>query len=200
MRWLEATISLNVSAILPARPVQSRGRRTEKSPSRTACSARSSFCRSNSGSGRTLLASLLRPFWRAPLRRSAWEDLRTLSWASIGRNSATTPVEMCCCVDFQIRARSGCFPLTGLSRGPVCRALIVCPGWLPVLRANISEGFRGAKDHYCVSAAREHWRTLGRWKKFPMPRRKSAVVEEIAATRTVPTIWKTGRARTEPPR
>ena len=39
MRWLAATISLNVSAILPASPVQSLGRRTEKSPKRTACSA-----------------------------------------------------------------------------------------------------------------------------------------------------------------
>src|SRR5262245_37779259 len=42
MRALEVTISLKVSAILPSRPVQSPGRRTEKSPSRTACSARSS--------------------------------------------------------------------------------------------------------------------------------------------------------------
>ncbi len=39
---LEVTISLNVSAILPPRPVQSPGRRTEKSPSRTARRAASS--------------------------------------------------------------------------------------------------------------------------------------------------------------
>ena len=32
----DATISLNVSAILPSRPSQSPGRRTEKFPSRTA--------------------------------------------------------------------------------------------------------------------------------------------------------------------
>ncbi len=38
----EATISLNVSAILPSRPVQSPGSRTEKSPSWTACRTRSS--------------------------------------------------------------------------------------------------------------------------------------------------------------
>ena len=51
MRWLEVTISLNVSATLPAMPVWSPGSRTEKSPSRTACSARSSLRRSMSPSG-----------------------------------------------------------------------------------------------------------------------------------------------------
>jgi hypothetical protein len=40
-RAFDATISLKVSAIFPSRPVQSPGRRTEKSPSRTACRARS---------------------------------------------------------------------------------------------------------------------------------------------------------------
>ena len=35
--WLAATISLKVSAIFPARPVQEPGRRTEKSPSRMVC-------------------------------------------------------------------------------------------------------------------------------------------------------------------
>ena len=35
--WLAATMSLKVSAILPARPVQAPGRRTEKSPSRMEC-------------------------------------------------------------------------------------------------------------------------------------------------------------------
>ena len=40
--WFELTISLKVSAILPAKPSWSPGRRTEKSPSRMACSARSS--------------------------------------------------------------------------------------------------------------------------------------------------------------
>ena len=44
MRSLAATISLNVSAILPSRPVWSVGRRTEKSPVRIACKACSSFC------------------------------------------------------------------------------------------------------------------------------------------------------------
>src|SRR6185437_16631080 len=39
IRWLEATISLKVSAILPLTPVASPGRRTEKSPMRTDCSA-----------------------------------------------------------------------------------------------------------------------------------------------------------------
>src|SRR5215216_6702095 len=42
MRWLVPTISLNVSAILPRSP----GRRTEKSPTRTACSASSNSCKS----------------------------------------------------------------------------------------------------------------------------------------------------------
>ncbi len=46
-RSLEVTISLNVSAILPASPVWSPASRTEKSPSRTACSARSSRRRSS---------------------------------------------------------------------------------------------------------------------------------------------------------
>src|SRR5437762_774934 len=44
IRWLEATISLMVSAILPFTPVASLGRRAEKSPRRTDCSAWSS-CR-----------------------------------------------------------------------------------------------------------------------------------------------------------
>src|ERR1700733_14983203 len=35
--WLAVTISLNVSAIFPARPVQFPGSRTEKSPSRMTC-------------------------------------------------------------------------------------------------------------------------------------------------------------------
>jgi hypothetical protein len=35
--WFEATISLKVSAILPASPVQVPGSRTEKSPSRMLC-------------------------------------------------------------------------------------------------------------------------------------------------------------------
>ena len=47
-RSLQLTSSLKVSAILPARPVWSAARRAEKSPSRTACSARSSFLRSSS--------------------------------------------------------------------------------------------------------------------------------------------------------
>ena len=47
MRSLAATISLNVSAILPSSPVWSLGRRTEKSPIRMACSACSSSCMPN---------------------------------------------------------------------------------------------------------------------------------------------------------
>ncbi len=43
MRSFAATMALNVSATLPARPVWSVGSRTEKSPSRIACSARSSL-------------------------------------------------------------------------------------------------------------------------------------------------------------
>ncbi len=43
MRALAATMSLKVSAILPSTPVQSPGRRTEKSPSRTAWRALSSW-------------------------------------------------------------------------------------------------------------------------------------------------------------
>ena len=43
IRAFAATISLKVSAILPSTPVQSPGRRTEKSPSRTAWRARSSL-------------------------------------------------------------------------------------------------------------------------------------------------------------
>ena len=39
MLALALTISLKVSAIFPWRPVQSPGRRTEKSPLRTACIA-----------------------------------------------------------------------------------------------------------------------------------------------------------------
>ncbi len=42
MRWLAATISLNVSAILPSMPTWSPDMRTEKSPTRTAWSAASS--------------------------------------------------------------------------------------------------------------------------------------------------------------
>ena len=45
IRSLAATISLNVSAILPSRPVWSVGSRTEKSPVRIACKACSSSCR-----------------------------------------------------------------------------------------------------------------------------------------------------------
>src|ERR1700719_2380784 len=37
MRWLAITISLKVSAIFPPTPVQTPGRRTEKSPSRMVC-------------------------------------------------------------------------------------------------------------------------------------------------------------------
>jgi hypothetical protein len=40
MRWFETTMLLNASASLPLSPTQSVGRRTEKSPSRTACNAR----------------------------------------------------------------------------------------------------------------------------------------------------------------
>ena len=42
MRWLVATISLKVSAILPMMPTRSPAMRTEKSPTRIACSACSS--------------------------------------------------------------------------------------------------------------------------------------------------------------
>ena len=48
-RWLAVTISLKVSATLPASPVWSLASRTEKSPSRTLCSACSSLLRSRSG-------------------------------------------------------------------------------------------------------------------------------------------------------
>src|SRR6185437_11738039 len=44
MRSLAATISLNVSAILPSMPTPSPGMRTEKSPTRMACSATSRAC------------------------------------------------------------------------------------------------------------------------------------------------------------
>ena len=44
MRWLAATISLNVSAILPSMPSAAPGSRTEKSPTRIACSAASNSC------------------------------------------------------------------------------------------------------------------------------------------------------------
>src|SRR5258706_11721969 len=37
MRWLAITISLKVSAIFPPTPVQTPGKRTEKSPSRMVC-------------------------------------------------------------------------------------------------------------------------------------------------------------------
>src|SRR5260370_5408942 len=37
MRWLAITISLKVSAIFPPTPVQTPGKRTEKSPSRIVC-------------------------------------------------------------------------------------------------------------------------------------------------------------------
>ena len=47
MRWLAATISLKVSATFPMRPTWWPGIRTEKSPTRTACSA----CRSSRSSG-----------------------------------------------------------------------------------------------------------------------------------------------------
>ena len=46
MRSLAATISLNVSAILPSRPTWLPAMRTEKSPTRMACSALSRLCRS----------------------------------------------------------------------------------------------------------------------------------------------------------
>ena len=45
-RWLVETISLKVSAILPIRPVASLDMRTEKSPMRMACRARSNSLRS----------------------------------------------------------------------------------------------------------------------------------------------------------
>ena len=44
MRWLAATISLNVSAILPSMPSRSPAMRTEKSPTRMACNAAKSSC------------------------------------------------------------------------------------------------------------------------------------------------------------
>src|SRR5262245_29155405 len=44
MRWLAATISLKVSAILPSMPSRSPAKRTEKSPTRIACNAASSSC------------------------------------------------------------------------------------------------------------------------------------------------------------
>ena len=47
MRSFAATISLNVSAILPSSPVRSLGRRTEKSPIRMACNACSNSCMPN---------------------------------------------------------------------------------------------------------------------------------------------------------
>ncbi len=46
MRSFAATISLKVSATFPARPTWSRGRRTEKSPTRTDCSTSRSTCTS----------------------------------------------------------------------------------------------------------------------------------------------------------
>ncbi len=46
MRWLPATISLNVSAILPRMSTRLPGMRTEKSPTRIACSALISSYRS----------------------------------------------------------------------------------------------------------------------------------------------------------
>ena len=55
-RSLEPTISLNVSATLPASPALSPGRRTEKSPSRTDCRARRISRRSRAS------ASLPAPF------------------------------------------------------------------------------------------------------------------------------------------
>ena len=54
MSWFSATISLKRSAILPSRPVQSVGSRTEKSPSRTASSPCNSTRRSGVGLGGTL--------------------------------------------------------------------------------------------------------------------------------------------------
>ncbi|RIH80487.1 hypothetical protein Mterra_03499 [Calidithermus terrae] len=47
--WLAATMSLKASASLPSSPVQSPGSRTEKSPSRTACSPRNRILRSGAG-------------------------------------------------------------------------------------------------------------------------------------------------------
>src|SRR5262249_9797673 len=59
MRWLAATISLKVSAILPAMPMRSLGRRTEKSPTRMAVRAWSSSC--------TSTVSPLTARWASPL-------------------------------------------------------------------------------------------------------------------------------------
>jgi hypothetical protein len=47
MRWFAATMSLKVSATLPARPVKLPGSRTEKSPTRIACRASSSWSKSS---------------------------------------------------------------------------------------------------------------------------------------------------------
>ena len=47
MRWLAATISLKVSAILPSRPSWSPAMRTEKSPTRMACKACRRSCSSD---------------------------------------------------------------------------------------------------------------------------------------------------------
>src|SRR4051812_15068182 len=55
MRWLAATISLKVSAILPSMPRWSPVMRTEKSPDRIACSA---WSRSSSESGLPFAAGL----------------------------------------------------------------------------------------------------------------------------------------------
>src|SRR5688572_20304703 len=76
-------ISLKVSAILPPIPVWSLGSRTEKSPSRTDCKARSSFFRSMSISGFAPLR--LPPFLRPSAREAR---LRTRSCVSIEEDSA----------------------------------------------------------------------------------------------------------------
>ena len=95
MRSLAATISLNVSAILPSSPVWSPGSRTEKSPIRMACNACSNSCMPNEWpfnrplpSSWTALASCRvgrdrstgcrrrcgrSGPWEAPGRRGAWQ-------------------------------------------------------------------------------------------------------------------------------
>ena len=88
MRWFDATISLNVSAIFPAMPVRSLGSRTEKSPSRTACSERSNFFRSRSGSAARGLTALARR------RTRSWVSIRRLrSFVSCGHRCMPALVE-----------------------------------------------------------------------------------------------------------
>jgi hypothetical protein len=64
MRALAPTMLLNVSAIFPAMPVQSPGSRTEKSPSFTACSTRSSSLESIVSFSRTFSSGLRLVFIR----------------------------------------------------------------------------------------------------------------------------------------